>query len=335
MLALQTAADDSCGQPGNLTYNCNFDHFVDRSEGGSTRIVPDGWIPWVTMGNPAFDRDDHGSAPGAPAQRIWSDGGAWTAGLYQQVPVAQGRGYVARIDWAAPNAPDIERRLGIDPLGGTDPMSPSVVWGSSSWEDTRMPDLHVSAYAQAPTITVFVWTHHPISHGADQVFLDAVTLVEDPTMPSPTPKPSLTPNPSPTPTRSSPTRTPSPVPPTNTPTVILPSPSPIPTDTPVPLPTDTPTVTPTPTWTATPSPIPPADTPAPAWTPTRTPVPVARVVRTPEARPAAGVEHPVSQGRVSGTVFLYVAAGAVAGAVLLVCVGLAIWFRSRRTTDLE
>ena len=104
LLSAVVMADDTCGQPGNLTYNCNFNNFVDRGEG---KLTPDGWLPWVTMGSPAFDVDDHGSAPGAPAQRIWSDGGSWTAGLYQQVQVTPGKGYTAKLDWAAPSVEDI------------------------------------------------------------------------------------------------------------------------------------------------------------------------------------------------------------------------------------
>lgn len=290
--------------------------------------MPEGWAFWVTMGSPAFDIDDHGSAPGAPAQRIWSDGGSWTAGLYQQVQVTQGKGYMAKIDWAAPNTTDIERKIGIDPLGGTDPLAPQVVWSSSAWDKERMPDLHVSAFAQVPTITVFVWTHHPVSHGADQVFLDAVTLVEDPTV---VPPPTLTPTSTPKPTRRPPTRTPSPVPSTDTPTAPPPTPTAVHTSTPLP-PTETPPPPPTPTWTATPTSPPPTETPTPTptLTPTATPVKIAAAVQPRTPIPVARPARTGSPGAQTESIFLYVAIAALIGAILLAGVVLVLWLFGQR-----
>jgi hypothetical protein len=318
-LASVASADGDCNRPGNLTFNCNLDRFSDHSQGDSTRWLPDGWTAWVVMGNPAFQVDDHGSAPGQPAQWIWSDGGTWTAGLYQQVAVTPGKGYVAHIDWCPVTQPGIsvERRLGIDPLGGTDPLSPSIVWGPSTWSNTeKMPDLRVSAYAQGPTVTVYVWTHNPASHGQDGVFLDAVTLLEDPTMvpPTATPEPTSTsvpPTATPPPVAATPTSTPSHLPPTPTLT-----------------PTQAPTQTPTPTATVQPSSTPapsPTDTPSPTMTPTRTAVSVGIVYSTPQPR-QPGVRESV--GTRSGTpvsVFLLVAVGAVSVALLLGLAIVALW----------
>lgn len=321
-------AEEGCNTPGNLTVNCNFDHWTTQPDG---KITPQGWAPWVLMGSPAFDIDDHGSAPGAPAQRIWSDGGVWTAGLLQQVPVTPNKWYEAKIDWAAPDCPNIERKVGIDPTGGSDPASPAIVWSASSWEEVRMPELRVSAFARGPMVTVFVWTHHGMSYGQDQVFLDAVTLVENPNLAPPTPAATATPAP---PTRRPPTATPRPPtatvapPPTETPvevaaladtasitpTVEMPSPTPSPTDTPPP--TDTPAPTPTVT--------PP---------PTRTPVPVAMARATNPVldRTRDQASRPSEAGR-SVTDFLpLVAAGAAGGALILglVIVGLVLRARAR------
>ncbi|MEJ2212218.1 MAG: hypothetical protein P8129_24780, partial [Anaerolineae bacterium] len=325
-------ADEGCGQAGNLSYNCNFDNFQDRGNGLST---PDGWWPWVTMGSPAFDADWHGSAPGAPAQRIWSDGGTWTAGLYQQVGVTPGKGYLARIQWAAPNCEGIERKVGIDPLGGTNPDDPRVVWGGSCWVKERMPDLHVSAYAEAETITIFVWTHHGSSTGADQVFLDGVVLVEDSSMP---PRAAPTPTSPPKPT-AKPTKKPAVVkatatatlpPPTSTPTetaVPTNTPTALPTDTPPP--SDTPTATPTPTDTATPAP--PTETPLPTRTPLPTVEPVARVLSDVEqGRGGGSLPAAETSGMANGSLLVVGVAVFLVGAL---GVGLVtwLWLRSRRT----
>jgi hypothetical protein len=326
---IAVGADDSCGKPGNLTYNCNFSDFPGSS--------PDGWVPWVTMGSPAFDRDDHGSAPGAPAQRIWSDGGAWTAGLYQHVVVTPGKGYVARIDWAAPNAADIERRIGIDPYGGKDPMSPKVVWSASAWAVERMPDLHVSAYAEASSVTVYVFTHHPVSHGADQVFLDAVTLVEDPNLPlRPTATPTARPT-EPRPTRKPATKTPTPIPTpvplTDTPTAMPASPTPTVEPTSTPTPTHTPSPSPTPTWTLTPTPVTPTVTPPPSRTPLPTIVAVAMKVPTVEGGQEGAEGGGAGQETTSGSAFLYVALAALMVGLLVAGVAVWQWSRNRRTSE--
>jgi hypothetical protein len=39
LLPRPALGDGSCGEAANLTHNCNFDRFVDISEGDSTRVV--------------------------------------------------------------------------------------------------------------------------------------------------------------------------------------------------------------------------------------------------------------------------------------------------------
>ena len=332
LLPMPAQSDESCDEVGNLTQNCSFERFVDISEGDSIRVVPEGWTPWVTMGNPAFIIDDHGSLYGKLAQRIWSDWGTWTAGLYQQVEVTPGHRYIANMKWvplrvpqAPPNQPLIERRVGIDPTGGVDPLSSAVVWGPSVWFEEKIPDLHVGAVAQAPAVTVFVWTHHVQSYGQDDVFLDAVTLVEDPSfVPSPTVPPTATPRP--------PTRTPKPKAATPTITESPTEPPPPPTEPPAPTTTATtappsPTASPVPS--DTPPPPPPTMTPSPTRTSTVTPVPVAQIVRTPDAR-SPSRSGQTTGGRIAvASLFLVVALAAVAGAILLGGLFLWLFLRSR------
>jgi hypothetical protein len=313
-----------CLEPGNLTHNCGFDVFVDRMDGAKRHQIPEGWWYYILSGDLEYRPSDD-TYWGAPSLWMLSDGVPFTAGIYQQVDVMPGVVYQADIGWAAVTQSDFERKLGLDPMGGTDPQASTVVWGRSEWGMDPWPDLTVSTRATGPRMTVFVWVHHPTTHGNDWIFLDAVGLWPDPNQPVAT----LTPTPSPAPTRVPPTLVPSPVPSTDTPTPLPPSPTP--TEAPSPLPTETQTTTPTstPTWTATPSPVPPTLTSAPTWTPTRTPIPIAKVVYTPAARTASENEHMTGQGGGRGTVFLYVAGGAVAGAALLISVVLWIWIRAR------
>jgi hypothetical protein len=310
LLISPAVAYGGCDTPGNLVNNPNFDTFT----GAPPRQVAAGWTPWATMGDPAFDQDNHGSAPGAPAQRIWSDGGTWTAGLYQQVAVAAGRGYRAWVEWSPSQCPqkeyceDIERRIGIDPFGGTDPLSPKVVWGPSVWASEKMADVHVAAFAQSATITVFLWTHHPVSHGQDQVYFDCVILVEDPSVGPPT-KPAT-----PTPTRRPATNTPRPATATAT-------------DTPTPEPptaTITPTLTSTPTSTDTTTPTATA-TPTPTWMPTPLAVPAARAAQTPVVGSTSRSKPVQGRGLGPESLLLYIGGGAAALAILVGVAAAGLW----------
>jgi hypothetical protein len=312
-----------CQEAGNLTFNCGFDTFTEQPWNGKQLRVPEGWWFFVLAGSPDFQQSDD-TFWGAPSLGIISDGVPFTTGVYQEVSVIPGVVYQTDIGWAAASCndaicPNMERKLGLDPTGNTNPLAPSVVWSRIEAGGDKWPDLTVSARATGPKMTVFVWVNHPASFGLDRIFFDAVGLWPDPNQPAATvtPKPSLTPT-------SRPTRKPTAVRPTATP--VPPTPTATATETPTPVPTETPTPTPTPTWTITPSPLPPT------LTPTMTPVPVARVVPPAQARPVASGERTVRHDTQSGTVFLYVAAGALLAGLVLAGVTLGLWLRGRQAT---
>ena len=237
-------AQDPCQDPGNLTFNCQFDTFDYLPPHGA---VASGWTPFVEFAvePPAFN--SAGETPVAPAQEIFCAWLPFTAGIYQQVQVTPGVAYVAAIGWAPYASSDergqrnqgqfIGRKVGIDPSGGTDPTSGQIVWSPEVWDELGgvFPQLRVSAVARSQTVTVFVRANNPQSHGNDKVWFDAVTLMVDPTQPTATP--TQVP-PSPTPTSPPPTATATPLPPTETP---------VPTETPLATATAQPTDTPVPT----------------------------------------------------------------------------------------
>jgi len=235
--------------PGNLIFNCSFERGWPSIPLGE---IGEGWDYHIEAGQPALDHSTFDRLHGATAQRIWTDGVPFTASIYQPVAgVIPGTAYVAAVDWAAVSPSqeaNIERKVGIDPLGGTDPASPNVVWSAPIWEwGHDFSALRVSVVAQSATITVFVRVHVPSSVGKDEAFIDLVHLEVDPRQPAATPTP-LPPTPTPTPLP--PTATLTPLPPTETPTATS-SPTathtPVPTDTPLPSPTDTLTPTSSPT----------------------------------------------------------------------------------------
>jgi len=236
---------------------------MDSFHGEPPRQIPDGWTEFVLSGEPNFVNDPH-SFFGSGTLRIWSSGGTFKAGIYTQVGVTPGAGYRASIGWGAPNAPDhFGRQLGIDPTGGTDPNSPTVIWGNMHWGEGRIlnyppgegPNIDLRVRATSGTMTVFFLTDHPTSTGDNLIYVDAIALYPDESAPAVEIPP-----------------TPTPVPPTDTPVpeqvvaaaafVAQPTDTPIPpTLTATPLPTDTPLPTATPTAT---------DTPTPTYTPTAT-----------------------------------------------------------------
>jgi hypothetical protein len=307
-----------CLEPGNLTQNCGFDTFVDDWVGDKRYQIPAGWWYFILTGDPEYRPSDD-TYWGAPSLWMLTDGAPFTAGIYQQVPVTPGVVYQANIGWAAVSQEDFERKLGLDPTGGTDPLAPAVIWSRSEWTTTRWPDLAVSARATCPTMTVFVWVHHPRAYGLDWVFLDAVGLWPDPSQPAAT----LTPTPSRTPTQPPPTRSLSRVPATAAPTAtatatatLTQTPSPTVTSTATPVPS----ATATPTWTATPRP--PTATPYPTRTPLPTIVPVGQLVAPAEDEARSSDES----GEDSVHSLAYVIAGVTAMAAV---VSTGAWLRRR------
>jgi hypothetical protein len=268
------AAQHGC-ESGNLIPNCDFNTFT----GSPPRQVPEGWAPFVQSGEVEFRQvtGDESHSLFVPSSLRMSSNGPYLAGIYTQVGGLQpGTGYKASIGWGAPAAPasTFGRQLGIDPTGGTDPNAPTVIWGPEHWgegrflnyplSDTRHWNIDVSAYAQAATITVFFKVNHNTSTYDSMIFVDAISLEVDSSMPPVTNTP-VPPTPVPPPTARPRTATPRPSP---TPTATYTS---TPTDTPTPTATFTPSVTPTftPTWT-------------PSLTPTSTLPPRPKATRAPQ-----------------------------------------------------
>ncbi len=251
LAARPASASEPCNPPNVIPQPvCDMDSFY----GSPPRQIPNGWTEFILSGDPTFMQDVD-TFWGPPSLRIWSSGGTFKAGIYTQVPVTPGAGYRASIAWGAPNAPEtFGRQLGIDPTGGTDPNSPTVIWGPMHWGPGRIlnyppPDVNIDVLARAlsDTVTVFFLVDHPTSTGDNLIFVDAIALYPDEKR-----------LPSSCPHRDANARIAAAVAPADPPTP-LPLP-PTATAEPTATPTDTPTPTATPTETPTPSPTPSAFT---------------------------------------------------------------------------
>ena len=296
----RSQADGHGCDPGNLISNCNFDTF----SGSPPRQTPTGWVPFVLAGDLTFMQDSD-SYWGPPSLRMWSNGNTFVAGIWTQVGGLQpGVSYKASIGWAGPNEPDaFGRRLGIDPTGGADPNAPTVIWGpmhrGAGRILNRMPpavNIDVSAVAQSSTVTVFVYVDHNYSTGDNFIFIDAVGLYEDTSVPRQSP-PTDTPAPAPAAIAAAPQA------------IRRPSATPLPTATATA--TSTATVTATPTQTATPT-----ITPTPTQTATPTATPTSTLPPRPTATPGAPAA-PAPAGGTASPALLYGGAGALGSAGLL------------------
>jgi hypothetical protein len=116
----------------------------------------------------------------------------YTAGLWQQVGgLESGVGYgfhaamltIYQTSAQPPVHDTMIKDVGLDPTGGTDPLSPQVVWSDpgsldQAWDITRS----TAAYAQGTTVTVFIRVTSPLpSDGLpklNQSFLDSAILAE-------------------------------------------------------------------------------------------------------------------------------------------------------------
>lgn len=334
---------DICQQPENILPNCNFDGGLDR------------WQTFIEDGSADFSILQGGGechAPLCPAAFIVSES-HFVGGIYQQVSVTAGNTYYANIVWltfdslandASINSVvgGIGRRIGIDPVGGTDPSSPNIVWGPDNWRnDCKICDNQaVIATAQADIITIFIriddtWRlraaekGYGVPPGKDQFWLDDVGLKQVAGDAAPVVNPTE-------------------VPPTNTPVSPPPTETPIPEDpidTPVPEATDTAALTETSVEVAQTEPTPdvqpvsPVDTstakvvaPPPTLTPTNTPVPTDTPIRRPSPMPtrnrrstATPVASSVLPMNILGIAGTTICAGSVVLLIMVAVIAGLIW----------
>jgi hypothetical protein len=137
----------------------------------------------------------------------------YTAGIQQTVTgLTPGLGYgfhaamLTVYQTSAPPAVDgtMIKQVGLDPTGGTDPTAPTVIWDAPDDHDEGpwSIDLRTAAYAESPTMTVFVRVLSPLESGGlpylNYSFLDSAILARTPvvtaTSPAATDVPTFTVN---------------------------------------------------------------------------------------------------------------------------------------------
>ncbi|MCG3142695.1 MAG: hypothetical protein HDKAJFGB_04223 [Anaerolineae bacterium] len=303
-----SALDPKCG----LLPDCTFDDFYGN-EGACSAL-------WKCDNPSGVGLTEHEGWPKGPSLTFAGDA-PFDRKVFQRVAVTPGKGYRFSCPFCVVNingqgwhdGDQVNRRLGIDPFGGTDPNSPNIKWSNDFFTKGRFEDdvLQVSEYARADHITVFIWVSNPYGDKHVDVFVDTPSLVEDSGMP---------------PIQvTQPTVTPPPPPPTEAPVVkptrVPPTDAPAPTLEPTAAPADEPTAEPT---------VAPTD--APTVRPTRKVAqlePTARPTRVRSA-PAASSAQPSAPPALLNNVGIFAVVGCVGIAGALILVGAALFLLLRR-----
>jgi LysM repeat protein len=188
---------------GNLITNPGFEGaFVTQD---ATTSVGQGWTAWWiprpagypdwSYNHPDFIASapcgsvcDHRIHSGGNAQRIFQYFGTYVAGLYQQVNVAPGSDVHLTAfgqSWSSQSeqpqnvsngGTQMHLRVGIDPLGGTNPYDPRVVWSSEADALDSWQPFSVYARAQGAQVTVFLYAAPDDARRKNEVYWDDVTL---------------------------------------------------------------------------------------------------------------------------------------------------------------
>lgn len=159
----------------NFTGSCTGEGHVEKMSGGDSLFVE------------AQDLEKT-SAPGKP----------FDVAFYQQISATIGGAYSlsgwlltlcggSSVPSDCPNGYYMDKLLGIDPTGGIDPTSDTVIWASNrhnfieEGKKVGWANLRISAIAQAMTITVFARINSPFQWHGNHGFIDALSLVRAPT----------------------------------------------------------------------------------------------------------------------------------------------------------
>jgi hypothetical protein len=196
----------AAGSGVNLTENWGFE------DGFKASGVGLGWKRFVLNGDVTYANTIEYFWPGAEhtegeTSQLMVSKTAFRAGIYQQITgVTPGLPYAAKaamltfFESSAPPTHDgtMQKLVGIDPYGGTNPNSANVIWSPiDDHDEGPWVDVRVAAVAQSSTITLFVRVNclQPVSHSSldNQVFIDAVMLAQAPTVSASSPAVSYSP----------------------------------------------------------------------------------------------------------------------------------------------
>ena len=185
----------------NLLTNPGFEPPFSQVEGSPPRQVAEGWQPWhipAPAGAASFQNRQPEYEPTAPdtarihggsdAQQVFSFFATHVGGVYQTVngiaPGTRLRFSVYAYVWSttfeevdlSEEDGDVTVEVGIDPNGGTDGQSASVVWSEPIEQYDAYNEYSIEADVVGPSVTVFVRTSTGVPVKHNNIYLDDASL---------------------------------------------------------------------------------------------------------------------------------------------------------------
>jgi len=174
------------------------------------------WVPYdLGPYMPQYLRSTLHKYEGEASQMIWADRVPWYAGIMQTTALTSqggariqaGKRYTVHVwvysIYGGAGSPvqegKLNKRVGIHPKGGTDPLSSEIVWTPWHGQDKEWVQINATVEAKGNRLTIFIEADDPETGGQDQVYIDNVWLEEE-GAPPPTATPTETPLPTATPT---------------------------------------------------------------------------------------------------------------------------------------
>lgn len=152
-------------------------------------VVARDWTAFVVGSNvPEFENAANEGWDPYGSQYIWADLKTFDAGIYQRVTnLTPGQIYHYWLVWgqalhdiAGNNVKAwlINRQLGVDLTGGTDPNAPTVIWTIPYWDGGgfNRPEWNLSFTALNSTATFFLRVQNEHTDGRNKVFFDVACL---------------------------------------------------------------------------------------------------------------------------------------------------------------
>jgi hypothetical protein len=188
LCALFVSYESANAQGPILNADSGFDNFYNNADGTSGA-----WKPFkISSPGPNIWKHPTEGWPKGPSLWIYGDAIPFDGGVYQVVVVTPGHGYHFEVAWAVVrhggvavhDSSRLIRQVGIDPVGGTDPLSPNVQWsGEYAGSGKFAPELAIDQYARGNHITLFLRAKNNYADQRAEVFFDTATLTENPGMP--------------------------------------------------------------------------------------------------------------------------------------------------------
>jgi len=142
--------------------------------GVATQPATESWMNKIPTGFPHFANIKWAGNRSLHVSRGFATFTAW---VYQQVSVQPNTDLVAGARAYIENPSNGAVRVGIDPLGGTNPFEPRVVWSAYAGSLYAWNSMEVSAKAGGPVATIFLFASQGLPSNPNGVYWDEAYFI--------------------------------------------------------------------------------------------------------------------------------------------------------------